>query len=185
MENLGKFSVGNIVDSIPSGSLGVALVPNGGSYSMVATSSTGGGGGGGHIDHKDSGWRDVTSACLDTTVWKSGKIYARRENDIVTIKFDNLKIQDNPSGSRYLQKRILKSGIGAGFNKTDWSPLYNQSALVNNLISQVFSTDNSDVLGISANGGNWSTNDTVSGYIGYYVKSEFPNTLPGIAAPEV
>ena len=56
MENLGKFSVNNIVDSPISGSLGVALVPNGGSYSMVATSSTGGGGEG-----SDTGWVDITN----------------------------------------------------------------------------------------------------------------------------
>lgn len=54
MENLGKFSVSNIVDSAPSGSLGVVLVPNGGSYSLAATSSTGGG-------DSDTGWVDFTN----------------------------------------------------------------------------------------------------------------------------
>ncbi|MBF0971266.1 MAG: hypothetical protein HXK06_00160 [Actinomyces graevenitzii] len=56
MENLGKFSVSNIVNSVPADGLGVALVPNGGSYSMVATSSTGGEGGG-----SDTGWVDITN----------------------------------------------------------------------------------------------------------------------------
>lgn len=58
MEKLGKFSVSNVVDSAPSGSLGVALVPNGGSYSMVATAGGGGGGTGGD---SDSGWIDITN----------------------------------------------------------------------------------------------------------------------------
>lgn len=57
MENLGKFSVSNVVDSAPDGSLGVALVPNGGSYSMVATTGGGGGAGGG----SDTGWVDITN----------------------------------------------------------------------------------------------------------------------------
>ena len=57
MENLGKFSVGNVVDSAPSGSLGVALVPNGGGYSMVAT--TGGEEGAGN--GSDTGWVDITN----------------------------------------------------------------------------------------------------------------------------
>ena len=35
MESLGKFSVSNVVDSAPSGSLGVVLVPNGGSYWLL------------------------------------------------------------------------------------------------------------------------------------------------------
>ena len=58
MENLGKFSVSNIVDSAPSGSLGVVLVPNGGSYSLAATTATGGAGGGGG---SDTGWVDFTN----------------------------------------------------------------------------------------------------------------------------
>lgn len=57
MENLGKFSVSNVVDSVPSDSLDVALVPNGGSYSMVATTGGGGGAGGG----SDTGWVDITN----------------------------------------------------------------------------------------------------------------------------
>lgn len=58
MENIGKFSVSNVVDSAPSDSLGVALVPNGGSYSMVATTGGGNGGAGGS---SDSGWVDITN----------------------------------------------------------------------------------------------------------------------------
>lgn len=57
MENLGKFSVSNVVNSTPIDSLGVALVPNGGSYSMVATTNGGGGAGG----DSDSGWIDITN----------------------------------------------------------------------------------------------------------------------------
>ena len=58
MENLGRFSVSNVVDSAPNGSLGVVLVPNGGSYSLAATTAVGGaeGGGGG-----DTGWVDFTN----------------------------------------------------------------------------------------------------------------------------
>ena len=58
MENLGKFSVSNIIDSVPSDGLGVVLVPNGGSYSMVATTGGYGGGAGGG---SDTGWVDITN----------------------------------------------------------------------------------------------------------------------------
>lgn len=57
MENIGKVSVSHILDSAPAGSLGVALMPNGGSYSMVAT--TGGDGAGGGAAVQDTGWTKV------------------------------------------------------------------------------------------------------------------------------
>lgn len=83
MENLGKFSVSNVVDSAPSGSLGVVLVPNGGSYSLAATSSTGGGGGGqgGNVPklgESDSSWQEITGT---KGIW----VY-RRYNGVLFIK---------------------------------------------------------------------------------------------------
>lgn len=82
MENLGKFSVSNIADSAPSGSLGVALVPNGGSYSLVATSSTGGGGGqGGNVPklgESDTSWQETATA--------KGKWVYRRYNGLLLVK---------------------------------------------------------------------------------------------------
>lgn len=83
MENLGKFSVSNIVDSAPSGSLGVVLVPNGGSYSLAATSSTGGGGGGqgGNVPklgESDTNW-------VEQTTTKGTWMY-RRYNGLLFIK---------------------------------------------------------------------------------------------------
>ena len=56
MENSGKISVDKPLAALPSGSLGVALVPNGGSYSLKATTAVGGGGGGGAQSMTDTGW---------------------------------------------------------------------------------------------------------------------------------
>ena len=81
MENLGKFSVSNVVDSAPSGSLGVVLVPNGGSYSLAATSSTGGGGGGPNVPklgESDSSWTEQTTT--------KGTWMYRRYNGILFLK---------------------------------------------------------------------------------------------------
>lgn len=82
MENLGKFSVSNVVDSAPSGSLGVVLVPNGGSYSLAATSSTGGGGGqGGNVPklgESDTNW-------IEQNTTKGTWMY-RRYNGLLFIK---------------------------------------------------------------------------------------------------
>ena len=83
MENLGKFSVSNIVDSAPSGSLGVVLVPNGGSYSLAATSSTGGGGGGQSGNVPKLGESDTSWVEQVTT--KGTWIY-RRYNGLLFIK---------------------------------------------------------------------------------------------------
>lgn len=79
MENLGKFSVSNVVDSAPSGSLGVVLVPNGGSYSLQATSSTGGQGGNvPKLGESDSNWQEITGT---KGIW----VY-RRYNGVLFIK---------------------------------------------------------------------------------------------------
>jgi hypothetical protein len=80
MENLGKFSVSNVVDSAPSDSLGVVLAPNGGSYSLVATSSTGGGQGGNvpKLGESDSSWQEITGT---KGIW----VY-RRYNGVLFIK---------------------------------------------------------------------------------------------------
>nr|DAI33205.1 MAG TPA: hypothetical protein [Caudoviricetes sp.] len=83
MENLGKFSVSNVVDSAPSGSLGVALVPNGGSYSMMATKTVGGGGGGqgGNVPklgESDTAWQEQSTV--------RGTWMYRRYNGILFIK---------------------------------------------------------------------------------------------------
>lgn len=81
MENLGKFSVSNVLDSAPSGSYGVVLVPNGGSYSMAATTATGGGGGGANVPklgESDSSW-------IEQVTTKGTWIY-RRYNGILFLK---------------------------------------------------------------------------------------------------
>lgn len=83
MENLGKFSVSNIVDSAPSGSLGVVLVPNGGSYSMAATSSTGGGGSGQGGNVPKLGESD--SAWVEQSTTKGIWMY-RRYNGVLFLK---------------------------------------------------------------------------------------------------
>lgn len=77
MENLGKFSVSNAVDSAPSDSLGVALVPNGGSYSMIATKTIGGGNVP-KLGESDGSWQEITGA---KGVW----VY-RRYNGVLFIK---------------------------------------------------------------------------------------------------
>lgn len=41
--SLSRFSPANVWDSLPDGSLGLALVPSGGAYTVEATSSAGGG----------------------------------------------------------------------------------------------------------------------------------------------
>lgn len=82
MENLGRFSVSNVVDSAPSGSLGVVLVPNGGSYSLAATSSTGGGGGqGGNVPklgESDTTWQTQSTV--------RGEWMYRRYNGLLLVK---------------------------------------------------------------------------------------------------
>lgn len=78
MENLGKFSVGNIVDSAPSGSLGVMLVPNGGSYSLVATSSTSGGGNVPKLGESDTAWQEQSTV--------RGTWMYRRYNGVLFLK---------------------------------------------------------------------------------------------------
>lgn len=80
MENLGKFSVSNVVDGAPSGSLGVVLVPNGGSYSLAATSSTGGGQGGNvpKLGESDTSW-------IEQATTKGIWMY-RRYNGLLFIK---------------------------------------------------------------------------------------------------
>lgn len=83
MENLGKFSVSNALDSPPSGSLGVALVPNGGSYSMAATKTVGGDGGGksGNVPklgESDTAWQEQSTV--------RGTWMYRRYNGILFIK---------------------------------------------------------------------------------------------------
>lgn len=104
MENLGKFSVSNVVDSAPSGSLGVVLVPNGGSYSLAATSSTGGGGGGGFtgnvpkLGESDNAWIDQNTS--------KGKWLYRRYNGILLLK---------PDGP-YSQTPALAQGNNVIFN---------------------------------------------------------------------
>lgn len=83
MENLGKFSVSNVVDSAPSGSLGVVLVPNGGSYSLAATSSTGGGGGGQGGNVPKLGESDTTWQKQATV---RGEWLYRRYNGLLLVK---------------------------------------------------------------------------------------------------
>lgn len=95
MENLGKFSVSNIVDSAPSGSLGVVLVPNGGSYSLAATSSTGGGGGGqgGNVPklgESDTAWQTQSTV--------RGEWMYRRYNGLLLVKGPG-KFSQMPGGA--------------------------------------------------------------------------------------
>lgn len=80
MENLGKFSASNVADSAPSGSLGVALVPNGGSYSMIATKTIGGGNGGNvpKLGESDTSWQEQSTV--------RGTWMYRRYNGILFIK---------------------------------------------------------------------------------------------------
>lgn len=80
MENLGKFSVSNVLDSAPSGSYGVVLVPNGGSYSLAATSSTGGGAGPNvpKLGESDSSWVEQATT--------RGTWMYRRYNGILFLK---------------------------------------------------------------------------------------------------
>ena len=80
MENLGKFSVSNVVDSPPSGSLGVALAPNGGSYSMIAAKTIGSGNGGNvpKLGESDTSWKEQSTV--------RGTWMYRRYNGILFIK---------------------------------------------------------------------------------------------------
>ena len=81
MENLGKFSVSNVLDSAPAGSYGVVLTPNGGSYSLAATSSTGGGGGGANVPklgESDTSWTEQATP--------KGTWMYRRYNGVLFLK---------------------------------------------------------------------------------------------------
>ena len=82
MENLGKFSVSNVLDSAPAGSYGVVLAPNGGSYSLQATTATGGGGGAGpnvpKLGESDSSWTEQSTT--------KGTWMYRRYNGVLFLK---------------------------------------------------------------------------------------------------
>lgn len=75
--SLSRFSPTSVWDQLPEGSLGLALVPSGGAYTVEATSSVGGGNVP-KLGESDSGWQEITGT---KGVW----IY-RRYNGVLFIK---------------------------------------------------------------------------------------------------
>lgn len=75
--SLSRFSPTAVWGSLPEGSLGLALVPSGGAYTVEATSSTGGGNVP-KLGESDSSWQEIAGA---KGVW----IY-RRYNGVLFIK---------------------------------------------------------------------------------------------------
>lgn len=80
--SLSRFSPTATWDSLPEGSLGLALVPSGGAYTVEATSSVGGGGGqGGNVPklgESDTSWQEQSTA--------KGKWIYRRYNGLLLVK---------------------------------------------------------------------------------------------------
>lgn len=75
--SLSRFSPTSVWDSLPEGSLGLALVPSGGAYTVEATSSAGGPSVP-KLGESDSSWQEITGA---KGIW----VY-RRYNGVLFIK---------------------------------------------------------------------------------------------------
>lgn len=75
--SLSRFSPTSVWDSLPDGSLGLALVPSGGAYTVEATSSAGGPSVP-KLGESDSSWQEITGA---KGIW----VY-RRYNGVLFIK---------------------------------------------------------------------------------------------------
>lgn len=75
--SLSRFSPTNVWDSLPDGSLGLALVPSGGAYTVEATSSAGGPSVP-KLGESDSSWQEITGT---KGIW----VY-RRYNGVLFIK---------------------------------------------------------------------------------------------------
>lgn len=136
MENLGKFSVSNVVDRAPSGSLGVVLVPNGGSYSMAATTAVGGGGGGAAA-MTDTGWVQFAKAA------NRGTWYYRQYGKMLFVSQ-----REDPAG---------KNGAQAGAYTVGQLP-----AQYRNKISQVSAAASSEAVATTTAVITLSTDGTVS-----------------------
>ena len=136
MDNLGKFSVSNILDSAPAGSCGVALVPNGGSYSLEATRSVGGGGGGA-VPATDTGWVKFAQAA------NRGTWYYRQRDKMLFISQ-----REDPSG---------KNGAQAGTYTVGQLP-----AQYRNRVSQVSAAINAEAAGGTTGVLTLTTDGTVS-----------------------
>nr|DAP55935.1 MAG TPA: hypothetical protein [Caudoviricetes sp.] len=89
--SLSRFSPTNVWDSAPEGSLGLALVPSGGAYTVEATSSVGGGNVP-KIGESDTSWQETATA--------KGKWVYRRYNGLLLVK---------PAGD-YSQPPMLTAG---------------------------------------------------------------------------
>ena len=75
--SLSRFSPTNVWDQLPEGSLGLALVPSGGAYTVEAASPVGGGGVP-KLGESDSSWQEITGT---KGIW----VY-RRYNGVLFIK---------------------------------------------------------------------------------------------------
>lgn len=75
--SLSRFSPTNVWDSLPDGSLGLALVPSGGAYTVEATSSAGGGNVP-KLGESDTSWQEIATA--------KGKWVYRRYNGLLLVK---------------------------------------------------------------------------------------------------
>ena len=75
--SLSRFSPTSVWDQLPEGSLGLALVPSGGAYTVEATSSAGGGNVP-KLGESDNSWQEITGA---KGIW----VY-RRYNGVLFIK---------------------------------------------------------------------------------------------------
>lgn len=75
--SLSRFSPTSVWDSLPEGSLGLALIPSGGAYTVEATSSAGGANVP-KLGESDGSWQEITGA---KGIW----VY-RRYNGVLFIK---------------------------------------------------------------------------------------------------
>lgn len=95
--SLSRFSPTNVWDSAPEGSLGLALIPSGGAYTVEATSSVGGGNVP-KLGESDSAWAEQATS--------KGKWLYRRYNGMLLLK---------PDG-QYSQTPTLNQGNNVVFN---------------------------------------------------------------------
>nr|DAX66908.1 MAG TPA: hypothetical protein [Caudoviricetes sp.] len=85
--SLSRFSPTNVWDSLPDGSLGLALVPSGGAYTVEATSSAGGANVP-KLGESDSAWSEQATS--------KGKWLYRRYNGMLLLKPDGPYSQTPP-----------------------------------------------------------------------------------------
>ena len=133
----------------------------------------------------DTGWRDVKSL-LDTFWDSTSNIQLRRIGRTVYLRSSGLKVGDNPTGGRYVIKRLFpgKDDMPLGFRYAGWGRA--QGLVIINTrssddIGSVYSyraAHDFAVRGIPGTG-DWTKGDACSFNMSYVTESDWPTTLPG------